>query len=41
MRKFDRNGDGLISVDELSEGLSKLHIYLNQREVKALMDKID
>jgi Ca2+-binding EF-hand superfamily protein len=41
VRKFDHNSDGLISINELSEGLSKIHIYLNQREVQALMDKID
>jgi Ca2+-binding EF-hand superfamily protein len=33
VRKFDHNSDGLISINELSEGLSKIHIYLNQREV--------
>ena len=33
VRKFDHNSDGLLSIHELSEGLSKIHIYLNQREV--------
>jgi Ca2+-binding EF-hand superfamily protein len=41
VKKFDHNSDGLVSINELSEGLSKIHIYLNQREVQALMDKID
>lgn len=41
VRKFDHNSDGLLSIHELSDGLSKIHIYLNQREVQALMDKID
>jgi Ca2+-binding EF-hand superfamily protein len=41
VRKFDQNSDGLLSINELSDGLSKIHIYLNQREVQALMDKID
>ena len=29
VRKFDRNGDGLLTFNELSDGLSKIHIYLN------------
>ncbi len=41
VRKFDRNGDGLLTFEELSDGLAKIHIYLNQREIQAMMQKID
>jgi len=33
VRKFDHNGDGLLTFEELSDGLAKIHIYLNQREI--------
>jgi Ca2+-binding EF-hand superfamily protein len=28
VRKFDKNGDGLISIHELADGLAKLGIFL-------------
>lgn len=30
VRKFDRNGDGLISIHELNDGLASMSIYLTQ-----------
>jgi len=33
VRKFDRNSDGLLSMQELTTGLSKLGIYLNNNDV--------
>ena len=41
VRKFDRNSDGLISIHELSDGLSKMGIFLTQKEQQALMSKLD
>ena len=41
MKKFDNDGDGLITFDELSNGLKKLNINLTQKEKQALMKKLD
>jgi len=41
MKKFDGNGDGLLSFDELFNGLKSLHIQLNLREKLALMKRLD
>jgi Ca2+-binding EF-hand superfamily protein len=41
VRRFDRNSDGQLSIEELAEGLQKLGIFLAQSEQKALMQKID
>lgn len=41
IKRFDHNGDNLISFRELCDGLRKLNISLNQRETQALMDKLD
>lgn len=41
MRKFDSDGDGIITFNELSEGVKKLQIYLSYKEKQALMRKLD
>lgn len=41
VRKFDRNSDGLLSLQEITTGLSKLGIYLNNSDVQALMTRLD
>ena len=41
VRKFDRNSDGYLSLQELTDGLTKLGIYLTSSESKALMSKLD
>ena len=41
MRKFDRNSDGLLSLQELTDGLGKIGIFLTQKENQALMFKFD
>lgn len=41
IKRFDGNQDGLVSMSELSEGLRRMGISLNSREVAALMDKLD
>lgn len=41
IKRFDGNQDGLISMSELSEGLRRMGISLNSREVAAFMDKLD
>jgi calmodulin len=41
VRKFDRNSDGLLSIQELTDGLSKIGIYLTSKETHALMTKLD
>lgn len=37
MKKFDMDGDGMITFDELCNGLKKLNINLTQKEKQALM----
>ena len=41
VRKFDRNSDGLLSIDELTDGLKKIGIFLTDHEIHALMKKLD
>jgi Ca2+-binding EF-hand superfamily protein len=41
IKRFDGNQDGLVSMSELSEGLRRMGISLNSREVAALMEKLD
>lgn len=41
IKRFDGNQDGFISITELAEGLRRMGISLNSREVAAMMDKLD
>jgi Ca2+-binding EF-hand superfamily protein len=41
VRKFDRNSDGFLSMQELTDGLAKISIFLTQKEIQALMNKLD
>jgi Ca2+-binding EF-hand superfamily protein len=41
VRKFDRNSDGYLSLQELTDGLGKIGIYLTQPEIRALMTRMD
>ena len=38
---FDKNGDGLINVKEMSHVLSRIGDFLNEEEVNALMEALD
>ncbi|KAG6512638.1 hypothetical protein ZIOFF_030763 [Zingiber officinale] len=38
---FDRNGDGMITKQELSDSLQNLGIYIPEAELAALIEKID
>lgn len=37
IRKFDKNSDGLISMNELTQGLKTMNIFLTHEEREALM----
>ena len=41
MKRFDGNGDGLITFPELCDGLKKMGMTLTQRERQALMKRLD
>ena len=41
VRRFDRNSDGLLSIQELTEGLKKIGIFLTNPEIQVLMSKLD
>ena len=41
IRKFDRDSDGIITFQELCDGLGKLNIFVTQHDKKALMDRLD
>lgn len=41
MKKFDADGDGMITFDELCNGLRKLNMNLTLKERQALMKKLD
>ena len=41
VRKFDRDSDGLLSIQELTDGLKKIGISLTNKEIQALMTKLD
>lgn len=41
MERFDINGDGSISIDELSEGLKSINVTISAKEKLALMKELD
>jgi len=41
MRKFDYDGDGIITFNELCEGVKRLNIFLSFQERQALMKTLD
>lgn len=41
IRKFDKDSDGIISFQELCNGIRNMNILLTQPEREALMKKID
>lgn len=41
MRKFDVDGDGSISIDELSQGLKSINVKISDKEKLALMKELD
>jgi Ca2+-binding EF-hand superfamily protein len=41
IRKFDLDSDGIITFQELCDGLEKLSIFVTQHDKKALMDRLD
>jgi Ca2+-binding EF-hand superfamily protein len=41
IRKFDRDNDGFISINELTSGLRTMGIFLTPEERDALMSKFD
>ena len=41
MKKFDNDGDGMITFEELCNGLKKLNMNLTLKERQALMKKLD
>jgi calcium-binding protein CML len=41
IRKFDKDSDGIITFQELCEGLVKLNILISNQEKQALMRKLD
>lgn len=41
MKKFDINGDGSISIDELSQGLKSINVRISEKEKLALMKELD
>jgi Ca2+-binding EF-hand superfamily protein len=41
IRKFDKDSDGIISFQELCDGIRNMNILLTQPEREALMKKID
>ena len=41
IRKFDRDNDGFISINELTSGLRTMGIFLTAEERDALMNKFD
>ena len=41
MKKFDVNGDGSISIDELSQGLKSINVRISEKEKLALMKELD
>ena len=41
VRRFDRNGDGVLEFTELAEGLLKMNIILNDIEMQLVMTKLD
>ena len=41
IRKFDKDSDGIITFQELCEGLAKLSIFISSQEKQALMECLD
>lgn len=41
MERFDINGDGSISIDELDEGLKSINVRISGKEKLALMKELD
>jgi len=41
MKKFDINGDGTISIDELDKGLKSINVSISPKEKLALMKDLD
>lgn len=41
MERFDINGDGSISIDELGEGLKSINVHISDKEKLALMKELD
>jgi Ca2+-binding EF-hand superfamily protein len=41
IRKFDRDSDGIITFQELCDGLSKMNLNVSISEKQALMDRLD
>jgi Ca2+-binding EF-hand superfamily protein len=41
MKRFDINGDGSISIDELSQGLKSINVKISEKEKLALMKELD
>jgi|LauGreDrversion4_2_1035121.scaffolds.fasta_scaffold63652_5 Ca2+-binding EF-hand superfamily protein len=41
MKKFDQDGDGSISIDELRKGLNSINVKISEKEKLALMKELD
>ena len=41
MERFDINGDGSISIEELGEGLKSINVRISEKEKLALMKELD
>ena len=41
IRKFDRDSDGIITFQELCDGLVKMNFNISISEKQALMDRLD
>ena len=41
IRKFDRDNDGIITFQELCDGLLKLNIVISSQDKNALMERLD
>jgi Ca2+-binding EF-hand superfamily protein len=41
IRKLDRDNDGIITFQELCDGLSKLNISVSHSDKQALMNRLD
>lgn len=41
MIKFDTNGDGFISIEELGVGLKSINVKISEKEKLALMKELD
>ena len=41
VRKFDKDSDGIISFQELCDGLARMSIFISNQEKQALMERLD